>query len=327
MSEKPRVFVSRAVPPQTLARLEVAELDLHIWDAETPPPCATLLDELALADGIITMLTEQVNREALDAAPKLRVISNFAVGVDNIDLDLAAERGIPVGHTPGVLTEATADQAFMLLLACARRLVESVAYVKAGEWQTWFPMQMLGHDVSGRTLGIIGLGRIGHAMAKRGRGFGMKILYHGGSRDEFARDVDARAVDLETLLRESDFVSVHAPLKDETRHLLSTDQFALMKQTAILVNTARGGIIDTEALVAALREQEIAYAGLDVTDPEPLPADHALLGLDNCIVVPHLGSATWSTRERIGEIAVQNLLLGLRGERLIHCANPAVYQA
>lgn len=326
MSEKPRVFVSRSVPPQTLAQLRDAELDLHIWEQESPPPRATLLDELALAEGVLTMLTEQIDREALDAAPKLRVVSNFAVGVDNIDLELAAERGIPVGHTPGVLTKTTADQAFMLLLAAARRLVESVRYVKTGQWQTWFPTQMLGYDVTGRTLGIIGLGRIGHAMAKRARGFDMQILYHGGSNEDLARSVSAEAVDLETLLRRSDYVSIHVPLTEKTHHLIGAEQLALMKQTAILINSARGPIVDTDALVAALRDKTIAYAALDVTDPEPLPADHPLLSLDNCIVAPHLGSATWDTRERMGAIAVENLLLGLRGERLLHCANPAVYR-
>lgn len=326
MPSRPRVFVSRIVPPQTLAALQAAPIDLHIWDKETPPPRPKFLDQLALADGVITMLTERIDKEALDAAPKLRVISNFAVGVDNIDLNRAAERGIPVGHTPGVLTETTADQAFMLLLAGARRLVESVEYVKNGQWQTWYPTQMLGHDVHGATLGIIGLGRIGYAMAKRARGFGMKLLYYGGSNEQYAQRVHAQKVTLETLLRESDYVSIHAPLTRKTRHLISTPQLALMKKTAILVNTARGAVVDTAALVKALQTGEIAYAALDVTDPEPLPAAHPLLGLPNCIVVPHLGSATWATRERMGQIAVENLLAGLRGERLSHCANRKVYR-
>jgi lactate dehydrogenase-like 2-hydroxyacid dehydrogenase len=271
------------------------------------------------------MLTERMDQAALDAAQKLRVISNFAVGYDNVDVAAATLRGIPVGNTPGVLTEATADQAFMLMLAGARRLVESVQYIRDGNWQTWYPLQLLGQDVHGATLGIIGLGRIGHAMAKRGRGFDMRILYHGGSNQEYAQDVGAQAVDLDTLLRESDFVSIHVPLNDSTRRLIGARELALMKASAVLVNTARGGIVDTAALVDALQRGVIACAALDVTDPEPIPPDHPLMKLPNCVIAPHLGSATWKTRERMGMLAAENLLAGLRGERLPYCVNPQVY--
>jgi glyoxylate reductase len=324
-NSKPRVFITRTIPEKPLKLIQ-AECEAIVWDEETPPPRPKLLDELALADGVVSMLTEKIDREALDAAPKLRVISNFAVGYDNVDVDAATEREIPVGNTPGVLTEATADQAFMLLLAAARRLPESMRYVKDGQWQTWFPLQMLGQEVSGATLGIIGLGRIGYAVAKRAKGFGMKILYHGGSNEEYAKRTGALEVDLDTIFTDSDFISIHAPLNADTRGMVNQEKLTLMKDTAILINTARGGIVQTDALLDALKNNSIGGAALDVTDPEPLPSDHPLLELDNCIVVPHLGSATHKTRERMGLIAAENLLLGLRGERLTHCVNPKVYR-
>lgn len=323
--EKPRVFISRTIPEKALARLR-DECDLHIWDGEMPPPRASLLDELAMADGVLSMLTEKIDQEALDAAPKLRVISNYAVGYDNINVAAATERNIPVGNTPGVLTETTADQAFMLLLAAARRLPESIDYVQNGDWQTWFPLQLLGQEVHGATLGIIGLGRIGFAMAKRAMGFGMRILYSGGSTPEFAERTGANAVEFDQLLRESDFISLHVPLTEKTRHLIGSRELGLMKPNAILVNTARGAVVDSEALLHALRERSISGAALDVTDPEPIPKDHPLVGMKNCIIAPHLGSATQQTRQRMGEIAVENLLLGLRGEPLLHCVNPQIYQ-
>lgn len=324
MSERPRVFISRMIPEKPLALIRES-CEVIIWEQETPPPRPQLLEALAQADGVVSMLTERMDREALAAASKLRVISNFAVGFDNVDVAAATERGIPVGNTPGVLTEATADQAFMLMLAGARRLVESVQYIRDGKWQTWYPLQLLGQDVYGATLGIIGLGRIGHAMAKRGRGFNMRILYHGGSDQQLAQDVEAQAVDLDTLLRESDFVSIHVPLNDRTRRLIGARELSLMKRSAVLVNSARGGIIDTAALVDALQRGVIACAALDVTDPEPIPHDHSLMQLPNCVIAPHLGSATWKTRELMGMLAAQNLLAGVRGERLPHCVNPQVY--
>lgn len=324
MSDKPRVFITRMIPEKPLAMIRTA-CDVVVWEEEMPPPRHKLLDQLALADGVVSMLTERIDREALDAAPKLRVISNFAVGYDNVDVAAATERGIPVGNTPGVLTEATADQAFMLMLAGARRLVESVQYIRDGKWQTWYPLQLRGQDVYGATLGIIGLGRIGYAMGKRARGFNMRILYHGGSNQEFADDLHARAVDLDTLLCESDFVSIHVPLNDKTRRMIGARELSLMKPTAVLVNTARGGVIDTAALVDALQNNTIACAALDVTDPEPIAPDHPLMQLANCVIAPHLGSATWKTRELMGVLAAENLLAGLRGERLPHCVNPKLY--
>src|SRR5690606_4530184 len=218
-----------------------------------PPPRPKLLDELALSDGVVSMLTEKIDAEALIAAPTLRVISNYAVGYDNIDVDAATRRNIPVGNTPGVLTETTADQTFALLLASARRLVEGVNFVRDGDWQTWNPIQLLGRDVHGATLGIVGLGRIGYAVANRAQGFGMKIIYHGGSNPEFAQKVGAEEVDFDTLLQQSDYVSIHTPLNDETRHMIDARALSLMKDTAILVNTARGGVVDSDALVSALQ--------------------------------------------------------------------------
>jgi lactate dehydrogenase-like 2-hydroxyacid dehydrogenase len=299
--------------------------EVHIWEAETPPPRDKLLEELALADGAIVMLTEKMDKETFDAATKLKVLSNYAVGYDNIDVAAAIAHKIPVGNTPGVLTETTADQAFALLMAAARRLVEGVQYIRDGQWQTWYPLQLLGRDIYKATLGIVGLGRIGHALAKRAQGFGMRIIYYGGSNEDYAKETGAKAVDFDTLLKESDFISLHSPLNENTRSLISSRELGLMKNTAILINTARGGVVDSEALLKALQNGDIAYAALDVTDPEPIAADHPLVHLANCIVVPHLGSATWATRERMGILAAENLLAGLRGEPLPHCINPTVY--
>lgn len=325
MPEKPRVFISRNIPEKPFKMIE-EHCEIHIWEEETPPPRAKLLDELALADGAVVMLTEKMDKEAFDAAAKLKVLSNYAVGYDNIDVDAATANKIPVGNTPGVLTETTADQAFALLMAAARRLVEGVEYIREGQWQTWYPLQLLGRDIHGATMGIVGLGRIGYAMAKRAQGFGMNIIYYGGSNEEFATRTGAKAVDFDTLLKESDFVSIHTPLTEKTRGLISQRELGLMKNTAILINTARGGIVDSDALLNALQNDDIAYAALDVTDPEPIASDHPLVHLKNCIVVPHLGSATWATRERMGVLAAENLLAGLRDEHLPHCINPKVYE-
>ena len=325
MPTKPRVFITRTIPQSVLDSLK-PHCDVHVWDADTPPSRPKLLDELALADGVMSMLTEQIDKEALDAAPKLRVISNFAVGYDNVDVDAATQRAIPVGNTPGVLSETTADLAFGLLLAAARRIPESQQYITDGKWETWNPTTLLGTDVHGKTLGIIGLGRIGYAVAKRAQGFGMKILYHGGSNTDFAKRVNAKKVTLDKLLKQSNFVSVHVPLNDETKYMIGAEQFAQMKPNAILVNTARGGIVDSDALYDALNTGKLGAAALDVTDPEPIPTDHPLLTLQNCLIVPHIGSATRETRQRMGELAAENLLAGLNGERLTHCVNPKVYK-
>lgn len=324
MATKPRVYLTRRIPPRALARLQGA-VDLHLWGELTQTPRDIFLRELAQAEGVLTMLTEKLDAQALDHAPQLRVISNFAVGYDNIDIPAATARGIPVGHTPGVLTESSADLAFGLLMMGARRMIEAVDHVRKGEWLTWNPTTLLGQDVHGATLGIIGMGRIGAAVARRATGFGMRLLGHGGSNADHYEAVNAVRVDLDTLLRESDFVSIHTPLTDATRGLIGERELGLMKPTAVLINTARGPIVQTDALYRALRAGQIGYAALDVTDPEPLPAAHPLLELPNCVVVPHIASASLATRERIGEMAIDNLLAGLAGERLPHCVNPQVY--
>ena len=310
-----RVFVTRRLPGGALDRLR-AEHDVEVWPERLPPPVAELRAGAAEAGGLLSLLTDPVDEELLAACPELGVLSNYAVGVDNVDLEAATARGIPVGNTPGVLTESTADLALALMLAASRRLGEGEAFVRAGEWVTWEPELLLGRDLHGATVGIVGMGRIGQAVARRLEGFGCEILHT--SRTE--------GVDLGELLERSDFVSVHTPLTPDTRGLIGAEALARMKPTAYLVNTARGPIVDTEALAAALQAGHIAGAALDVTDPEPMAGDHPLLGAPNLLVIPHLGSATHATRERMADMAVDNMLAGLRGERMPNCANPAVYE-
>jgi lactate dehydrogenase-like 2-hydroxyacid dehydrogenase len=324
---KPRVFVSRVIPDEGLARVREAT-DATIWDDELPPPRDRLLAAVEGCDGILTLLTDRVDDELLDrAGPQLKVVSNFAVGFDNIDVAACTRRKIPVGNTPGVLTETTADLAWALLMAAARRLPEGDHYVRAGKWKTWGPMLLMGPDVHGATLGIVGFGRIGQAMARRARGFGMRIVYHDLQRVPKAveAEFDATYMTLEGLLAESDFVSLHTVLSPETKGLINAERLGWMKPTAILVNTSRGPVVDSDALVAALRDGTIAAAALDVTDPEPLPADHPLVGLDNCLVVPHIASASRATRDKMASMAAANLLAGLRGDRLPTPVNPEVY--
>jgi lactate dehydrogenase-like 2-hydroxyacid dehydrogenase len=327
VSERPRVFVARRIPREGLD-LVAAACDLDLWPDELPPSRDELLRRVAGMDGILTLLTDRVDDELLDAAgPGLRVVSNYAVGFDNVDVAACTRRGIPVGNTPGVLTETTADLAWTLLMAAARRVVEGADYVRAGRWKTWGPLLLLGPDVHGTTLGIVGFGRIGQAMARRASGFGMRTLYHDPARADEAVERELRAtwVPLDQLLAESDFVTLHVSLSAETRGLVSAAALARMKPTAILVNTSRGPVVDTDALVTALRDGVIAGAALDVTDPEPLPADHPLVGLPSCLVVPHIASASRATRGKMAEMAARNLLAGLRGQRLPTPVNPEVY--
>jgi len=324
---RPRVFVTRIIPDEGLDPVrEACEVDL--WTDELPPPRDELLRRVAGVDGLLSLITDRVDDELLDAAGgQLKVVSNFAVGFDNIDVEACTRRRIPAGNTPGVLTETTADLAFALLMAAARRIPEGVDYVRAGHWRTWGPMLLMGVDVHGATLGIVGFGRIGREMARRGRGFGMRILYrdvHPATPEEEA-ELGARRVQLDELLRESDFVTLHVNLTDETHHLIDADALRAMKATAVLVNTSRGPVVDTSALEAALRDGEIFAAGLDVTDPEPLPASHPLVQLPNCIVVPHIASASGVTRGKMAAMAAANLLAGVRGERLPTPINPEVY--
>ena len=302
-----RVFVTRALPGGAIDRL-AAEHEVEVWPEPLPPPRDELLAHVHEIEGLLALLTDPVDAELMDAAPSLRAISNYAVGVDNIDVDAATARGIAVGNTPGVLTDTTADLAVALMLGIGRRLVDGDAYVRRGQWRTWGPDLLLGHDLHGATVGIVGFGRIGQAVARRLEGFECTVLHtsRGGG------------VAFEELLERSDFVSVHTPLTPDTRGLVDADALRRMKPTAYLVNTARGPVVDTDALVAALHAGEIAGAALDVTDPEPLPGYHPLLDAPNLLVLPHLGSATHATRERMADMAVDNLLAGLRGERMPH---------
>ncbi len=324
---KPKVFVSRVIPEEGLARVREAT-DATIWEDELPPPRDQLLSAVEGCDGILTLLTDRVDDELLDrAGPQLKVVSNFAVGFDNIDVPACTRRRLPVGNTPGVLTETTADLAWALLMASARRLVEGNRYVRDGKWKTWGPMLLMGPDVHGATIGIVGFGRIGQAVARRAKGFGMRIVYHDLQRvpKSVEAEFDATYMTLEGLLGESDFVSLHTVLSPETKGLINAERLGWMKPTAVLVNTSRGPVVDSMALVEALRDGTIAAAALDVTDPEPLPADHPLVGLDNCLVVPHIASASRATRGKMASMAAANLLAGIRGDRLPTPVNPEVY--
>jgi len=300
-------FVTRDLPGPALARL-AARHDLDVWPERLPPAPERLRERVAGAEGLITTVSDHIDAEVIAAAPRLRAIANYAVGYDNIDVAAAAARGIAVGNTPDVLTDATADLAFALLLAAARRLPEALATVRDGDWLTWEPSRDLGVAVHGATLGIVGAGRIGEAVARRAAGFAMEVLVSGRTS----------GVALTELLARADFVSLHCPLTERTRHLIDDDALATMKPTAILVNTSRGGVVDQAALARALHAGTIAGAALDVTDPEPLPADDPLLGAPHLIVVPHIGSATVTARERMTELAVENLLAALDGAPMPH---------
>jgi glyoxylate reductase len=315
---RPRVFVSRRIPDEGLDRI-LERCDADVWEGDLPPSRGELGRRVVGCDGILTLLTDSVDAELLDlAGPQLRVVSNYAVGVDNIDLSACADRGIAVGHTPGVLTEATADLAWTLLMASGRRLLESVDYVRAGRWVTWNPTLLRGAEIHGSTLGIIGFGRIGQAVARRAAGFGMRVLYNdvAGRMSGVEEALNAEFVPLDQLYAESDFISLHSNLTAESKGFIGASALAKMKPTVTLINTARGPIIDTDALVAALSDGTIARAALDVTDPEPLPIEHALHKLPNVLIVPHISSATYTTRARMATMAADNLLAGVAGRPL-----------
>jgi glyoxylate reductase len=306
-----RVFVTRGVPGGALDRL-ATEHDVEVWPERLPPPREELLRRAPGLEGLLSLLTDPIDAELIEAAPRLRAISNYAVGVDNVDLEAAAARGIPVGNTPDVLTDSTADLAVALMLGIGRRLAQGDACVRHGEWRTWEPELLLGHDLHEATVGIVGLGRIGRAVARRTEGFDCEVISTSRSG----------GVALDELLERADFVSLHTPLTADTRGLIDAPALRRMKPTAYLVNTARGPVVDTDALVEALHVGEIAGAALDVTDPEPLPPDHQLLEAPNLLVLPHLGSATHATRERMADMAVDNLLAGLRGHAMPHAVTP-----
>ena len=301
-----RVFVARRLPGSALERLRAAGHEVDVWPERLPPDAATLRDRVANADGLLALLTDRVDAELLAAAPRLRAIANYAVGYDNIDLEATAARGIAVGNTPDVLTDATADLTFALLLAGARRLPQAAAQAATGDWLTWETEHHLGSSVAGGTLTIIGGGRIGSAVAARAAGFAMTVRTVG--RDD----------DLPRAVRGADFVSLHCPLTAQTRHLIDAAALAQMEPHAILVNTARGPIVDQPALLAAVRAGTIAGAALDVTDPEPPAPDDPVLHTPGVLVTPHIGSATRAARERMAELAVENLLAALAGEPMPH---------
>jgi glyoxylate reductase len=303
-----RCFVTRQLPGSALDRL-AAEHETEIWPERLPPKREQLIEHVAPMEGLLSMLTDHVDEDVIAAAPRLKAISNYAVGYNNIDVAAATARNIPVGNTPDVLTDATADMAFALLMAAARMLPDAQAAVREGDWWTWETGRYLGADVHGATLGIIGLGRIGRAVAARADGFSMRVLHTNSS---------STGEDLDALLEQSDFVSIHAPLTPESHHLIGPHALAQMKPSAILINTARGELVDQQALVRALGDGLIAGAALDVTTPEPLPHDDPLLAAPNVIVTPHIGSATRTARERMAELAVDNLLAGLGGRPMPH---------
>ena len=323
---KPKVFVTRIIPDKGLDLVKDF-CEVAVWEGDLPPSRAELLQRVQGMDGLLCLLTDKIDGEVMDAAGmQLKVISNFAVGFDNIDISAATARKLPVGNTPDVLTDATADFAFTLMLSAGRRVLEGSRYVRDGNWQTWGPKHLLGVDVKGATLGLVGFGRIGKAMARRATGFDMRVIYYDPTEIKRDPEVKATAVNFETLLEESDFISLHTPLTPATHHLIDTKALSKMKPSAVLVNTARGPVVDHEALYEALKSSRIFAAGLDVTEPEPLPADHPLLTLDNVVVVPHIASASKTARDNMSWMAAKNLIAGLKGEHLPNCVNSQVYK-
>ncbi len=317
----PKVYVTRQIPRAGLDLL-AQSCELEVWDRELPPGREELLRGVAEADALVSLLTDSITDEIIAAAPHLKVIANYAVGYENVDVAAATARGIVITNTPDALTETTADFAWALMLAAARRIPEGIEYVRAGRWRTWGPELLLGPDVWGATLGLVGLGRIGSAVARRAQGFGMSVLYHTPSPHPEAQDL-AAWTELDDLLTRADFVSIHTPLTPKTRGLIDARRLALMKPGAVLINTARGPVVDSTALYDALHAGKLFAAGLDVTDPEPLAADHPLLSLPNCIVVPHIASASYATRERMAVMCARNALAVLRGEPAPNAVNEA----
>ncbi len=319
-----RIAVTRRIPEAGLELLKRAG-EVNLWPEQLPPSRQQLLELAKGSDGVLSLLTDPIDGALLDELPTVKVVSNFAVGYDNIDVPSCTERGVAVCTTPDVLTDTTADYAFALLLAAARRVVVSANSVPKGEWKTWEPLGYLGKDVAGATLGLIGLGRIGSAVAKRASGFSMEILYvDANDRPDAEREFGAQRVDLDTLLAMSDFISIHVPLLPETEKMIGANELVKMRKGAVLVNTSRGPVVDNDALADALESNEIWAAALDVTDPEPLPSDHRLVHLPNCIVTPHIASATEATRDKMAELAAQNLLAVLNGQEPPRCLNPEV---
>lgn len=319
---KPTVYITRKIPDAALTKLQ-EHVDVKMWEHEdTPVPREILEEEVKNIDGLYCLLTESIDDELISKANNLKIISNMAVGYNNIDVEAASKRGIMVTNTPGVLTETTADLTFALLMATARRLVEASQYLREGKWETWSPMQLTGQDIYGSTLGIIGMGRIGEAVARRAKGFGMDVLYHNRSRKKEAEDaLQIMYTDKESLLKQSDYVVVLTPYSQETHHLIGKNELSLMKSTAVLINTSRGGIVDEEALYEALADGTIWAAGLDVFEREPVDLNHPLLTLPNVVTLPHIGSASKATRTKMAVMAASHLLQAFNGEKPTHLVN------
>ena len=321
---KPKVFVTRVIAQEALDRIN-SVTDMEVWPGELPPPYEVLLERARYTEGLLTLLSDRVDTTLMDAAPKLKVVSNMAVGYDNIDVNEATKRHIVVGYTPGVLTETTADFAFALLMAAARRVVEADNFTKKGQWQTWGPEILLGQDIHGGTLGIIGLGRVGAEVAKRAKGFNMNVLYYDEIRrsEEEEEQLGVEYVPhLAKLLSAADFISIHVPLLPQTHQLIGTAEFAMMKPTAIFINTSRGPVVNQQALFEALKSGQIFAAAIDVTEVEPISPHDSLLSLHNLIITPHIASASFTTRKRMALMAADNLLSGLLGKTPPNCVNP-----
>jgi glyoxylate reductase len=328
---RPRLFVTRIIPQKGLDMVQTlsADYDIEVWPDPLPPAYDVLIEKAQGLTGLLCLLTDKIDANLMDAiGPQLKVISQMAVGFDNVDVPAATARHIPIGHTPGVLTDATADFAWTLLMSAARRVVEGDKFTRAGKWKTWGPIDFLGPDVSGATLGIVGFGRIGQAVAKRALGFDMRILYFDVQRyPEAEKTCHTEYADLETVLKEADFLSIHTVLSKETYHYFDDAKFKLMKPSAVLINTSRGPVVDPAALYRALSSGTIAYAALDVTEPEPINMADPLLTLDNIIIAPHIASASFTARNKMATMSAANLIAGLKGERLPNCVNPQVYEA
>jgi glyoxylate reductase len=323
-----RAYVSSNEIPEKALAIVRGAAEVRIHAADGPPSREELLREVAQVDGLLCMLTERIDGELLDAGKNLKIVSSMSVGYDHVDLEAATKRGVMVTNTPGVLTEATADTTLGLMLAVARRIVEGDRYLRDGSWRLkWSPMMMVGRDVHGKTLGIYGMGRIGNSVARRATGFGMRIIYHNRSRnEEIEKESGAEYRSKEELLRESDFLSVHVPLNTETRNSIGAKELAMMKPTAFLINTSRGGVVEERALVEALRAGTIAGAGLDVFEKEPIEMDNPLIGMKNVVLTPHIGSGSVESRTAMAVLAAENLAAGLKGERPPNLLNAETFE-
>ncbi len=322
---KPKVYVTREIPEKGLKTIK-ERFDADVWPEYGPPPKEVIVEKVGNVDAIVSLLSDKIDAEVFDAARKLKIVAQMAVGFDNINVKEATRRGIYVTNTPEVLTETTADFAWALLMAVARRVVEADRYVRAGKWKvSWHPSMLLGRDVHGATIGIVGAGRIGSSVAKRAKGFNMKILYYDVvPRPEVEKELGAKNVDLDTLFQESDFISVHVPLTKQTYHMINEEKLRLMKKTAYLINNSRGAVIDEKALYRALKEEWIAGAGLDVFEREPTQLDNPLLMLDNVVVAPHISSSSHETRSRMAEMVAENFIAFFEGTIPPNLVNPEV---